>query len=552
LQFAISYSAEITMSDTSPAAQPPGAASPGRYVVIARRYRPQTFEELVGQEHVARALQQAIASGRVGHAYLFTGARGTGKTSAARILAKAINCEHGPTPTPCNKCDICESVSSGDDVDVLEIDGASNNGVDQVRQLRQNAAVRPTRTRYKIYIIDEVHMLSASAFNALLKTLEEPPEHVKFIFATTEPQKIPITILSRCQRFDFAGIGASAIQERLSQIAAAEGVEVESEALQILASRAAGSMRDSQSLLEQLLAVGRNEITADDVNQLLGIAPADRLTALVGHLVNRDATAALAELDATVASGVEVGLLLDQLVGYFRDTMATAVGCSSDQLLYALPSQAVEVAQVAKQIGLSTILAISQILDHTAARMRVSVHGRTLVEMAVVRICQLGELDDLAALIAEMRGAQQAPGRGGQDSRDPTPLSGTQPNVAAKKNAEPAIAGSATSLTETYRQLDQTRSQPVALRPDPAHRPNSIDEVLSSSAEVNAPAVDSVLAQFQRAMAEGVTSRPAATQHRPSRREQTAKAAEHPFVRRAMELFDAPPDKLRYTAPESD
>ena len=205
----------------------------GRYVVIARRYRPQGFEELVGQEHVAKALQQAIASDRVGHAYLFTGARGVGKTSAARILAKALNCVHGPTPTPCNQCDVCLRVASGDDVDVLEIDGASNRGIDEIRQLRQNVAVRPSRVRYKIYIIDEVHMLTKEAFNALLKTLEEPPEHVKFIFATTEPQKIPITILSRCQRFDFAGISSAAIQARLAQIAESEGIAVDAEALQI-------------------------------------------------------------------------------------------------------------------------------------------------------------------------------------------------------------------------------------------------------------------------------------------------------------------------------
>jgi DNA polymerase-3 subunit gamma/tau len=248
-------------------------------------------------------LTQAITSDRVGHAYLFTGARGTGKTSAARILAKALNCVAGPTSTPCNQCDVCRNVSTGDDFDVLEIDGASNNTVDQIRELRQNVSVRPSRTRYKIYIIDEVHMLSGSAFNALLKTLEEPPEHVKFIFATTEPQKIPITILSRCQRFDFAGISASSIQERLAQIATAEGVEVDHDALQILASRAAGSMRDSQSLLEQLLAVGHKKITAADVNQLLGIAPAERLSGFVQHLSNRNAAAALAELDATIASG---------------------------------------------------------------------------------------------------------------------------------------------------------------------------------------------------------------------------------------------------------
>ncbi len=226
---------------------------------MARRYRPQRFEELIGQEHVVRALQGAIAAKRVGHAYLFTGARGVGKTSAARILAKALNCVHGPTPTPCNECDICQSISAGSDVDVLEIDGASNRGIDEIRQLRQNVNVRPSRARFKIYIIDEVHMLTREAFNALLKTLEEPPEHVKFIFCTTEPAKIPVTILSRCQRFDFAGIHLPSIVERLAQIVEAEGVTAEPEALAILARRAGGSMRDSQSLLEQLLAFGERE-----------------------------------------------------------------------------------------------------------------------------------------------------------------------------------------------------------------------------------------------------------------------------------------------------
>ncbi len=218
------------MSDSAVNTEPPNAANtdrPGEYVVVARRYRPQTFEELIGQQHVAKALSGAITTNRVGHAYLFTGARGVGKTSAARILAKALNCESGPAPVPCNGCDVCQSVSSGEDVDVLEIDGASNRGIDEIRQLRQNVNVRPSRSRFKIYIIDEVHMLTHEAFNALLKTLEEPPAHVKFIFCTTEVAKIPITILSRCQRFDFAGILTGAIVKRLQEIVAAEGVEAE-------------------------------------------------------------------------------------------------------------------------------------------------------------------------------------------------------------------------------------------------------------------------------------------------------------------------------------
>src|SRR4051812_40309856 len=236
------------------AAKPPEpTSSTAEYTVLARRYRPQQFGDLVGQEAVAQALANALQSNRVAHAYLFTGARGVGKTSTARILAKALNCEKGPTTTPCGECDLCKSIAAGDDQDVLEIDGASNRGIDEVREIRSNVQYRPSRARYKIYIIDEVHMLTTPAFNALLKTLEEPPPHVKFIFATTEVNKIPVTILSRCQRFDFAGIGLTRIVERLQQIVAAEGMQADQDALTLIARRAGGSMRDAQSLLDQLL-----------------------------------------------------------------------------------------------------------------------------------------------------------------------------------------------------------------------------------------------------------------------------------------------------------
>ena len=402
----------------------------GEYVVVARRYRPQAFDELVGQEHVAKALKGAIESDRVGHAYLFTGARGVGKTSSARILAKALNCERGTSAYPCGECEACQSIASGDDVDVLEIDGASNRGIDEIRQLRQNVAVRPARARFKIYIIDEVHMLTKEAFNALLKTLEEPPEHVKFIFATTEANKIPITILSRCQRYDFAGIEPTAIYKRLSEIATNEGVDVESDALQIIAMRAAGSMRDSQSLLEQLLSTGSKQIRAKDVTELLGLAPAARLTRLVEPLVNRDAAAALAELDAAINEGAEVGQLVDQLLGYFRDAMTQAVGCNASQLLYALPTQREEILGVGQRLGVQTLLAISQVLDQTAARLRVSTQVRTLAEMALVRICHLQNLDEISAMIEQLKGGEALPVR----AAAPGPALGGAAGLSAKKN----------------------------------------------------------------------------------------------------------------------
>jgi DNA polymerase-3 subunit gamma/tau len=389
------------MTDSAPNAELLPAK---QYVVVARRYRPQAFDELVGQEHVAQALTNAIASSRVGHAYLFTGARGVGKTSAARILAKALNCEKGTSPNPCNECETCRAIAAGDDVDVLEIDGASNRGIDEIRQLRQNVNVRPSRSRFKIYIIDEVHMLTREAFNALLKTLEEPPEHVKFIFCTTEATKIPITILSRCQRFDFAGILTQSIAQRLRQIVETEGVAADPQALEVLARRAAGSMRDSQSLLEQLLAFSSGKITVEDVHNMLGTAGDSLLMSLVGHIVARESAAALQDLDAAAQAGVDAPQLIEQLFGYFRDCMAASVGCKPDAFLYASPSSATEIADAGKRLGLQTVLAIMQILDQTLSRMRYSTQARILAELALVRICHLEDLEELSQIVAQIRG----------------------------------------------------------------------------------------------------------------------------------------------------
>ncbi len=432
------------MAESSPAFQPPAEAGPraGPYVVVARRYRPQQFDELVGQEHVARALANAIRTGRVGHAYLFTGARGVGKTSAARILAKALNCVEGPTPRPCNRCDICQSIATGEDVDVLEIDGASNRGIDEIRQLRQNVNIRPSRERFKIYIIDEVHMLTREAFNALLKTLEEPPEHVKFIFCTTEPAKIPITILSRCQRFDFAGIRAEAIAKRLQQIVAAEGVQAEPEALELLARRAAGSMRDSQSLLDQLLAFAPARITAADVHRMLGTAGEERLHALVHHVVERNPARVLEEFDAALAEGVEASQLIEQLLVYFRDAMVLAAGCPAEMLLFASSRQAGEVAAVGRRLGLDTLLAAMQILDHALARMQYSTQGRVLAEMALVRLCELEDLVELPTLVAQL-----AAGSGGTPS-PPTP--GRSASAAPLGPPQPAQSQFSPGLAEAF------------------------------------------------------------------------------------------------------
>lgn len=373
------------------------------YQVVARKYRPQLFDQLVGQGHIAQGLTSAITTNRIGHAYLFTGARGTGKTSTARIFAKALNCTQGPTPAPCNECDICKSIASGGDVDVIEIDGASNRNIDDIRQLRANVAIRPSRARFKIYIIDEVHMLTNESFNALLKTLEEPPEHVKFIFATTNPEKLPITVLSRCQRFDFAPVATESIQQRLAEIAKQEGVEADPAALQMLARRAAGSMRDSQSLLEQLLSVSQGRITAEDVHRMLGTARSGRLAELVQQLAHRDAASALACIDAAVREGVDVGQFAEQLVGYLRDMLAATVGASPDIMLHSTGEEYAGLVEAGKHVGPETLLAILQIMDQALVRMRSSIHPRVLLEVAVVRVCRLEVLDDLSTLIGQLQ-----------------------------------------------------------------------------------------------------------------------------------------------------
>jgi DNA polymerase-3 subunit gamma/tau len=380
---------------------------PAAYQVVARRYRPQRFDELVGQEHVARGLSGAIQSGRIGHAYLFCGARGTGKTSAARIFAKALQCAAGPAAEPCNACDACRTIASGQDVDVVEIDAASNRGVDEIRQLRQNVAVRPAHGRFKVYIIDEVHMLTREAFNALLKTLEEPPAHVKFVLCTTEPEKLPITILSRCQRFDFTTVAPAAIARRLAQIVEAEGADVSAEALSLIARRAAGSMRDSQSLLEQLLGSAGGAIGADEVHAMIGTGREERVGAMLAALADRDAPAALAALDAAVQGGADPGGVLDQLVAALRDCLLASVGCGREMLADE-GALGVDCSALGGRLGTATILAMLQILDHALARMAVSGHAGVLAEMAVVRLATLEDLDGLAAAVDRVGAAAAA------------------------------------------------------------------------------------------------------------------------------------------------
>lgn len=376
------------------------------YTVLARRFRPQTFTEVVGQERISTTLRNAIQEGRVAHAYLFTGARGVGKTSMARIFAKALNCPNAVDAVPCNECEICQGISAGQDVDVSEIDGASNRGIDDIRLLRSNVHVKSMRSKYKVYIIDEVHMLTKEAFNALLKTLEEPPPLVKFIFCTTEPNKVPDTILSRCQRFDFGTIATSEIVTRLDQLAKAEGFQVEPAALELVARRAAGSMRDSQSLFDQLLSFGSETITAEDVHRLFGTAPDERLIGLVQALIDRRRDLALQELHTSLQGGVQIDPFTDQLVAYLRDLMILAAGAATVPLMSVGAEQMPRLQEQATRWGLQTIAAALQILSETKSRMQRVSFGRALVELALVRLSLLEDLEQLDTLIALLKSGQ--------------------------------------------------------------------------------------------------------------------------------------------------
>ena len=291
------------------------------YEVFARKYRPQTFDDLVGQAHVSRTLKNAVAQNRLAHAYLFVGPRGIGKTSTARILAKALNCVKGPTVNPDNTCDNCKEIASGNSLDVLEIDGASNNGVEQVRELRENVRYAPSKSRYKIYIIDEVHMLTAAAFNALLKTLEEPPPHVKFIFATTEPQKVLPTIVSRCQRFDLHRIPAKLIADHLQYIAKKEKITLEPAAAHAIARGAEGGLRDAESMLDQLVAFCGEKISEQDVLNVFGFTSEQTVVNLTGKLLHSETAAALDVLYQECEAGKDMMRLMSDLISYLRDLL---------------------------------------------------------------------------------------------------------------------------------------------------------------------------------------------------------------------------------------
>ena len=391
--------------DLPEAAPPASGASP--YRVLARKYRPQTFAELIGQDAMVQTLANAIARGRIAHAFLLTGVRGVGKTSTARLIAKALNCigpdgQGGPTITPCNMCEPCRAISEGRHIDVIEMDAASHTGIDDIREIIDAVRYASVSARYKIYIIDEVHMLSKSAFNALLKTLEEPPEHVKFLFATTEVNKVPVTVLSRCQRFDLRRIPAEKLAAHFAEVAEAEEVEVEPEAVGMIARAAEGSVRDGLSILDQAIAHGAGTVTSGQVRDMLGLADRGRTRRLLQLLLAGDATAALTELDEAHELGIDPTQLLRGLMESLHSATRAKAGANTDALQSAEERETAE--EMAGKLSWAAIHRLWQMLLKGLQDVAIAPEPREAAEMALLRLIHAADLPDPAALMAKLSG----------------------------------------------------------------------------------------------------------------------------------------------------
>ena len=431
------------------------------YVALYRRWRPESFADLVGQEHISRTLSRAVTSGQTSHAYLFTGPRGTGKTSTAKILARALNCAEGPTLTPCGVCDSCRSISDGSSMDVFEIDAASNRGIDEIRDLRESVKFAPTEGHYKIYIIDEVHMLTTEAFNALLKTLEEPPERVIFILATTEPHKVPATIQSRCQRYDFHRITVTEIRDRLIYVCKESDIAAEEDALGIIAAQADGGMRDALSILDQCMALAEGTLTAERVQEALGLVGRAWIRRMAGEIAARDAAALIAQLSELLQSGRELKQVLAELAQHFRRLMIAGVGgaVSAAELC---AGDAEELRMDAAQFTQEEIMAILRRLNETMQELRTSPQPRIAVETLLIGLCHTEG--------AAPSGESTAPPTGGADAARIARLEAQVEELAARLAAggtPVSASASATASAAPSPRLHAVKADGAASKPAP-------------------------------------------------------------------------------------
>ena len=495
------------------------------YQVSARKYRPGTFDDVIGQSHVVQTLMNSIATKRIAHAFLFSGTRGVGKTTVARILAKALNCEQGPTGTPCNTCSNCQEITQGTSVDVVEIDGASNTSVDDVREIRENVKFTPFRGQYRVYIIDEVHMLSNSAFNALLKTLEEPPSHVVFIFATTEIHKIPATILSRCQHYNFRRISKAEIVQRLRHVADQDGLTIEDRSLMALARASEGSMRDGLSLLDQIIAFGGNTIRHEDLEALLGAVPQERIRAMVEAVIQQDSAKALQVIAALLDQGHDVRAYCADLVEYVRNMLVAAVVPSGPELRSLIEATEEDLTQLARDAERFTVEQLQELFRMYAAAedsLRVSAHPRFVLETAAVRATRLlrtAEVQPASSRLAvqpekpaaDRRVVTQTPAQT-QDKATPSPapvVKTTGVKVSQDNVAKTSAAGGSTPKAPSVAPPREVAAPPArtsAVAPSaPVVPPASAAPVqqepkATSAAEASAVAVEVNWEQFQEAV----------------------------------------------------
>ncbi len=544
------------------------------YQVLARKWRPQRFDELRGQQHIVRALTNAIRSGRIAHAFLFSGIRGVGKTSAARILAKALNCEGGPTPEPCNTCRSCREITDGHSPDVLEIDGASNTGVDDVRRLREAVRYPPVRGAYRVYIIDEVHMLSTAAFNALLKTLEEPPEHVVFVFATTDPHKVPATIVSRCQQFDFKRLSRSELVSLLGGLCTAEGIDAEERALAAIAREAEGSVRDAQSLLDQVIAFAGTRITYGDVRDVLGVVDRELLLGIGRDILAGEARAVLEGLDRAERFGMDAGRFGQDLLELFRDLCVLAAVDDGRNLVDLAPEEVDEALGFLDGVRWEDVHARFDILARGLEAVRTSPWPGLVLEMTLLKMTRLPPVVNLADLLragaGERRKAPERPRA--TPPRAPEPGPPAAPSRAAPAPQAPPAPREETGAPEKpeapagagdlwARVLERARSRNRAfwsvLREhgrlrgwDPGER-RVVVEVdpdqeffLRSKLDLMGEVLEDACGG--RVRVEIRASRPGAGSRETDRSRHLRKeAVEHPLVRDAMELFDGTVEDVR-------
>ncbi len=441
------------------------------YQVLARKWRPALFEEVVGQEHVVRTLTNAIGMGRIGHAYLFSGPRGVGKTTVARILAKCLNCEQGPTARPCGECNLCTGITKGSLVDVLEIDGASNTSVDNVRELRESVRYAPAQARYKVYIIDEVHMLSDSAFNALLKTLEEPPPHVVFVFATTEPHKIPATIHSRCQRFDFKRIALKMIHSHLQKIAINEGVKIDDDALYLIARESEGGLRDAQSLLEQVISFSGATIGLADVTGALGVMDRSVIFDLSTAMVKKDTAECLNIVEKIHDFGYDFKKVTVGLLENIRDLVVTKVTADAGKALTldVTDQEADRLKELSEMTGLERLQMLFSVLGKGLEQVIRSSTPRFSFEMMLVKASMLEDVRDVGELIAELEALsgrrrsfapgsddRGGPGPGVQSSRNPAQA---RQSGAKEQTGSPVCSDNAALQPKAAPKVDSNTAQ---------------------------------------------------------------------------------------------